>query len=96
MAIRPLYDRVLVKRQEEETTSAGGIIIPDSATEKPAQGEIVAVGNGKVLDSGDVRALTVKVGDVVLFDDGYSVKKVKVDGEELLILREEDIQAIVE
>jgi chaperonin GroES len=96
MAIRPLYDRVLVKRQEEETTSAGGIIIPDSATEKPAQGEIVAVGNGKVLDSGEVRALTVKVGDVVLFDDGYSVKKVKVDGEELLILREEDIQAIVE
>jgi chaperonin GroES len=96
MAIRPLYDRVLVKRQEEETTSAGGIIIPDSATEKPAQGAIVAVGNGKVLDSGDVRALTVKVGDVVLFDDGYSVKKVKVDGEELLILREEDIQAIVE
>lgn len=96
MAIRPLYDRVLVKRQEEETTSAGGIIIPDSATEKPAQGEIVAVGNGKVLDNGDVRALTVKVGDVVLFDDGYSVKKVKVDGEELLILREEDIQAIVE
>ena len=96
MAIRPLYDRVLVKRQEEETTSAGGIIIPDSATEKPAQGEIVAVGNGKVLDNGEVRALTVKVGDVVLFDDGYSVKKVKVDGEELLILREEDIQAIVE
>ena len=96
MAIRPLYDRVLVKRQEEETTSAGGIIIPDSATEKPAQGEIVAVGNGKVLDNGDVRALTVKIGDVVLFDDGYSVKKVKVDGEELLILREEDIQAIVE
>lgn len=96
MAIRPLYDRVLVKRQEEETTSAGGIIIPDSATEKPAQGEVVAIGNGKVLDSGDVRALTVKIGDVVLFDDGYSVKKVKVDGEELLILREEDIQAIVE
>ena len=96
MAIRPLYDRVLVKRQEEETTSAGGIIIPDSATEKPAQGEIVAVGNGKVLYNRDVRALTVKIGDVVLFDDGYSVKKVKVDGEELLILREEDIQAIVE
>lgn len=96
MAIRPLYDRVLVKRQEEETTSAGGIIIPDSATEKPAQGAIVAVGTGKPLDNGDVRALTVKVGDVVLFDDGYSVKKVKVDGEELLILREEDIQAIVE
>ncbi len=96
MAIRPLYDRVLVKRQEEETTSAGGIIIPDSATEKPAQGEIVAIGTGKVLDNGDVRAMVVKIGDVVLFDDGYSVKKVKVDGEELLILREEDIQAIVE
>lgn len=95
MAIRPLYDRVLVKRKEEETTSAGGIIIPDSATEKPAQGEVVAVGEGKLLDNGEVRALSVKVGDVVLFGK-YSGTEVKVDGEELLICREDDIQAVVE
>lgn len=95
MAIRPLYDRVLVRRKEEETTSAGGIIIPDSATEKPSQGEIVAVGEGKLLDNGDVRALSVKVGDVVLFGK-YGSTEVKVDGEELLIMREDDIQAIVE
>ncbi len=95
MAIRPLYDRVLVKRKEEETTSAGGIIIPDSAAEKPVQGEIVAVGNGKQLDNGEVRALEVKVGDVVLFGK-FSGTEVKVDGEELLIMREDDIQAIVE
>lgn len=95
MAIRPLYDRVLVKRKEEETTSAGGIIIPDSATEKPAQGEVVAVGEGKLLDNGDVRTLSVKVGDVVLFGK-YSGTEVKVDGEELLICREDDIQAVVE
>lgn len=95
MAIRPLYDRVLIKRKEEETTSAGGIIIPDSATEKPAQGEVVAVGEGKLLDNGEVRALSVKVGDVVLFGK-YSGTEVKVDGEELLICREDDIQAVVE
>lgn len=95
MAIRPLYDRVLVKRKEEETTSAGGIIIPDSATEKPAQGEVVAVGNGKQLDNGEVRTLEVKVGDVVLFGK-FSGTEVKVDGEELLIMREDDIQAVVE
>lgn len=95
MAIRPLYDRVLIKRKEEETTSAGGIIIPDSAAEKPAQGEVVAVGEGKLLDNGEVRALSVKVGDVVLFGK-YSGTEVKVDGEELLICREDDIQAVVE
>lgn len=95
MAIRPLYDRVLVRRKAEETTSAGGIIIPDSATEKPAQGEIVAVGEGKLLENGEVRALSVKVGDVVLFGK-YGSTEVKVDGEELLIMREDDIQAIIE
>lgn len=95
MAIRPLYDRVVVKRKEEETTSAGGIIIPDSAAEKPAQGEVVAVGEGKLLDNGELKALAVKVGDVVLFGK-YSGTEVKADGEDLLIMREDDIQAVVE
>ncbi len=95
MKIRPLHDRVVVRRMEEETTSAGGIVIPDSATEKPAQGEITAVGNGKITDSGDVRALDVKVGDVVMFGK-FAGTEVKVDGEELLVMREEDIMAVVE
>lgn len=95
MSIRPLYDRVVVKRQEEESKSAGGIIIPDSAAEKPAQGEVVAVGEGKPLENGEVRALAVKVGDTVLFGK-YSGTEVKVDGKDLLIMREDDIQAIVE
>ncbi len=94
MKIRPLHDRVVVRRMEEETTSAGGIVIPDSATEKPAQGEIVAVGNGKITDSGDVRALDVKVGDIVMFGK-FSGTEVKVDGEELLVMREEDIMAVI-
>ncbi len=94
MKIRPLHDRVVVRRMEEETTSAGGIVIPDSATEKPAQGEIVAVGNGKITDSGDVRALDVKVGDTVMFGK-FSGTEVKVDGEELLVMREEDIMAVI-
>lgn len=94
MKIRPLHDRVVVRRMEEETTSAGGIVIPDSATEKPAQGEIIAVGNGKITDSGDVRALDVKVGDTVMFGK-FSGTEVKVDGEELLVMREEDIMAVI-
>jgi chaperonin GroES len=94
MKIRPLHDRVVVRRMEEETTSAGGIVIPDSATEKPAQGEIIAVGNGKITDNGDVRALDVKVGDVVMFGK-FSGTEVKVDGEELLVMREEDIMAVI-
>ena len=94
MNIRPLHDRVIVRRQEEERTTAGGIVIPDSATEKPAQGEIVAVGNGKITDSGDVRALDVKVGDKVMFGK-FSGTEVKVDGEELLVMREEDIMAVI-
>jgi len=95
MAIRPLHDRVLVRRLEDETTSPGGIVIPDSAKEKPAQGEIVAAGNGKILDNGDVRGLDVKVGDKVLFGK-YAGTEVKVEGEELLVMREDDIVAVVE
>ncbi|MEO0367610.1 MAG: co-chaperone GroES [Pseudomonadota bacterium] len=95
MAIRPLHDRVLVRRNEEEATSAGGIILTDSAKEKPAEGEVIAVGNGKLMDNGDVRGLDVKVGDKVLFGK-YSGTEVKVDGEELLVMREDDIMGVVE
>ena len=95
MKIRPLHDRVVIRRMEEERTSAGGIVIPDSATEKPAQGEIVAVGNGKITDSGEIRPLDVKAGDKVLFGK-FSGNDVKVDGEELLVLREEDIMGVLE
>ncbi len=95
MNIRPLHDRVIVKRMEEERTSAGGIVIPDSATEKPSKGEILAVGNGKILENGDVRALDLKVGDTVLFGK-YSGTEVKVDGDDLLVMREDDIMAVVE
>ena len=95
MNIRPLHDRVVVKRTEEERTSPGGIVIPDTAAEKPIRGEIIAVGNGKILDSGDVRALDLKVGDKVLFGK-YSGTEVKVDGEELLVMREDDVMAVVE
>ncbi|MEM9384775.1 MAG: co-chaperone GroES [Pseudomonadota bacterium] len=93
MNLRPLHDRVIVKRQPEETTSAGGIVIPDSAAEKPIKGEVIAVGNGKQLDSGDVRAIDVKVGDTVLFGK-YSGTEVKVDGEDYLVMREDDIMAV--
>ncbi|PCI72159.1 MAG: co-chaperone GroES [Kangiella sp.] len=95
MSIRPLHDRVLVRRMEDETTSAGGIIIPDNAKEKPSRGEVIAAGNGKQLDNGDVRALEVKVGDKVLFGK-YAGNEVKVDGEELLIMREDDIVGIID
>ncbi|SDY28330.1 chaperonin GroES [Allochromatium warmingii] len=95
MNIRPLHDRVVVRRMEEERLSAGGIVIPDSATEKPIQGEIIAVGNGKILDNGSVRALDVKVGDRVLFGK-YSGTEIKLDGKEFLVMREEDIMAVVE
>lgn len=95
MNIRPLHDRVVVRRMEEETTSAGGIVLPGSAAEKPAQGEIVAVGKGKILDNGDVRPLDVKVGDKVLFGK-YGGTEVKVDDEELLVMREDDITAVIE
>ncbi|NND82562.1 MAG: co-chaperone GroES [Gammaproteobacteria bacterium] len=95
MAIRPLHDRVLVRRLEDETTTPGGIVIPDSAKEKPARGEIIAAGKGKILDNGEVRALDVKAGDKVLFGK-YAGTEVKVDGEELLVMREDDIVGIIE
>ena len=94
MNIRPLHDRVIIRRMEEEKTSPGGIVIPDSATEKPIKGEVVAVGKGKILENGDVRPLDVKVGDTILFGK-YSGTGVSVDGEELLVMREDDITAIV-
>ncbi|MCC6707656.1 MAG: co-chaperone GroES [Gammaproteobacteria bacterium] len=93
MKIRPLHDRVIVKRTEEEKTSAGGIVIPDSAAEKPVKGEVIAVGNGKVLDNGEVRKLDLKVGDKILFGK-YSGTEVKVDGADLLVMREDDIMAV--
>ena len=95
MAIRPLHDRVLVRRLDDERTSPGGIVIPDSAAEKPSTGEVVAAGNGKLMDSGDLRPLDVKAGDKVLFGK-YSGTEVKVDGEELLVMREDDIMGIIE
>ena len=94
MNIRPLHDRVVVKRMEEERTSAGGIVIPDSAAEKPMKGEVVAVGNGKINDAGEVRMLDVKVGDQVLFGK-YSGTEIKIDGEDVLIMREEDILGVI-
>jgi len=95
MNIRPLHDRVVVKRMEEERTTASGIVIPDSATEKPSRGKILAVGAGKVTDSGEVRAMDVKVGDHVLFGK-FAGTEIKIDGEELLIMREDDIIGVFE
>ena len=95
MKIRPLHDRVMVKRLEEDRTSPGGIVIPDTAAEKPIRGKIVAVGKGKILEDGQVRPLDVKVGDKILFGK-YSGTEVKVDGEELVVMREEDVMAVIE
>jgi len=95
MNLRPLHDRVVVRRQEEEQTSPGGIVLPDSATEKPVRGEIIAVGNGKLLDNGDVRPLDISVGDKVLFGK-YSGTEVKIDSTEYLVMREDDIMAVIE
>jgi len=95
MNLRPLHDRVIVKRLDQETKTASGIVLPEAAAEKPDQGEVLAVGNGKILEDGKVRALDVKVGDRVLFGK-YSGQAVKVQGEELLVMREEDIMAIVQ
>jgi chaperonin GroES len=95
MAIRPLHDRVLVRRVEGDKKSPGGIVIPDTAAEKPMEGEVVSVGNGKLLDNGELRALDVKAGDKILFGK-YSGTEVKVDGEELIVMREDDIMGIVE
>ena len=95
MKIRPLHDRLVVRRLEEETTTAGGIVLPDSAKEKPQRGKIVSVGEGKVLDDGTVRKLQVKKGDVVLFTS-YAGTEVKIDGKEYLIMSESDIMAVIE
>lgn len=95
MAIRPLHDRVVIKRVEEEQKTAGGILIPDNAKEKPIRGKVVAVGKGKILENGSVRPLDVKVGDTVVFGK-YSGTEVKVEGEDLLMMREEDIMGVLE
>jgi len=94
MDIKPLHDRILVRRMEEERTTAGGIVIPDSATEKPDQGEVLATGDGKVGDDGNVRPLAVKVGDKILFGK-YAGTTIKVDGDELLVMREDDVMAVI-
>jgi chaperonin GroES len=95
MNIRPLHDRFVVKREAEERKTPGGIVIPDTASEKPTFGKVIAVGQGKVLESGQVRALDVKVGDRILFGK-YSGTEVKVNNEELVVMREEDVMAVVE
>ena len=95
MKIRPLHDRVIVRREEEEQTTAGGILLPGSAQEKPNQGQVVAVGSGRILDNGDVRAVDVKVGDTVLFGK-YSGTEVKVDSDELVVMKEDDIMAVID
>lgn len=96
MKLRPLHDRVIVKRAEAESKSPGGIVLTGSAAEKSTRGKVVAVGNGRVLDNGEVKALDVQVGDLVLFSESYGVKAEKIDGEEYLIMSESDILAIVE
>ncbi|MEI6414058.1 MAG: co-chaperone GroES [Pseudomonadota bacterium] len=95
MNIRPLHDRVILRRMEEERTSPGGIVIPDSATEKPVRGEVMAVGKGKILEDGSVRPMEVKAGDKVLFGK-YSGTEIKIDGKEYLVMREEDLMGIIE
>jgi chaperonin GroES len=95
MKIRPLHDRVVIRRTEEERKSPGGIVIPDNAQEKPIQGEVIAVGHGKPLDNGQIRPMDVKVGDKVLFGK-YSGSEVKIDGQEVLVMREEDIMAVLD
>ena len=96
MSIRPLHDRVIIKREEVETKSAGGIVLTGSAAEKSTHGKVLAVGKGRVLNDGTIHPLDVKVGDTVIFSDGYGVKAEKIDGEEVLIVHESDILAIVE
>lgn len=96
MKLRPLHDRVVIRRSEEETKTAGGIVLPGSATEKPNQGEVVAIGTGRVLDNGEVRPLAVKVGDKVVFGPYSGSNTVKVEGEDLLIMGENEILAVIE
>lgn len=95
MKIKPLHDRAVIRRLEEQRTSPGGIVIPDSAAEKPIRGEVIAIGKGKILENGDVRPMDVKVGDKVLFGK-YAGTEIKVDGEELVVMREDDIMAVIE
>jgi chaperonin GroES len=95
MNIRPLHDRVVIKREEEETTSAGGIVLPGSAAEKPSRGVVKATGKGKILENGDIRPLDVQVGDRVLFGK-YSGSEVKMDDDELVVMREDEIMAVIE
>jgi chaperonin GroES len=95
MNMRPLHDRVIIKRAEEETTSAGGIVLPGSAAEKPSRGHVISVGRGKLLENGEVRPLDVKAGDQVLFGK-YSGNEVKIDGEDFIVMREDEIMAIIE
>ncbi len=95
MNIRPLHDRIVVKRLESEEKSAGGIVLPGSAQEKPMMGEVVAAGQGRALDNGDIRALEVKVGDKVLFGK-FAGTEIKLNGDELLVMREEDLFAVIE
>lgn len=95
MKIRPLHDRVVVRRKEEEEKTAGGIVLPGNAKEKPSQGEVLAVGNGRILDNGETRSLAVKVGDTVVFGQ-YAGNTVKIDGEELLIMSENEIYGVLE
>ncbi|MCL2178177.1 MAG: co-chaperone GroES [Proteobacteria bacterium] len=95
MKIRPLHDRLIVKRVAEETKTKGGIIIPDSAKEKPLEGYVLAVGNGKLLDDGKIRPLDIKAGDTILFSK-YAGTEIKIDGEDHLILREEDVLGVIE
>ena len=96
MKIRPLHDRVIIKRKEIESKSAGGIVLTGSAAGKSTRGEVLAVGNGRILENGQVQSLDVKVGDIVIFNEGYGVKTEKIDNEEVLILSENDILAIVQ
>lgn len=96
MKIRPLHDRVIIKRKEIESKSAGGIVLTGSAAGKSTRGEVLAVGNGRILENGQVQPLDVKVGDIVIFNEGYGVKTEKIDNEEVIILSETDILAIVE
>ncbi len=95
MNIRPLHDRVIVRRMEEERTTPGGIVLPDSATEKPVEGEVLAIGKGKILDNGEIRSMDLQVGDKVLFGK-YSGTEVKVGGEDVLVMREEDVMGVIE
>ena len=96
MKVRPLHDRVIVRREEEEQTTAGGIVLPGSAQEKPNQGEVVAVGSGRILDNGEVRPVDVKIGDIVVFGQYAGNDKIDIDVEELIILSESDIKAVLD